>query len=825
MNRHLASLRALAESGFDLAGDLSCQAVLQRIIERAVELAGCRYGALVILDGKGEIAEFYTAGIDPPTQAAISHLAVWKGTLGVSLREQRILRAGDLTRYPRSPSFSPHHPPMKSFLGIPVSAHGQLLGELYLAEKQGDRWFSAEDEGFVGALARQAATAIRNARLYAEAQEGARQAQAGALQLRRLNASAAQITSQPDLVQNPDRLAAIMGEACGTHRCAIVLVDGERQGLVRTATVGLQAECVEAIASLPLGPAAACFGTAEHPNDLAIIEDIHTDPLTIPHLHRLEAFGLRSIWSVPMRSREGRVLGTFMAFGSQPARPAHEQVEIATVYARHIAIAIEGAHLFHRMELTNRSLTALNRVAQTVNESLDLQEILDAVLDATLKAVGLEAGNIRLWDEREGVLLMAAHRGMSAGYVNRMRHFRPGEGVSGKVFERREVLLVEDLRQYPHLNDIAEKEGVRSVASIPIRSREKIVGVMTILSHGQRRFTPAEIDLLTAIGNQIGTAMENARLYQEVRLAALEREAKIEERTRDLESLNARLEEALRVAEDASRHKSVFLANMSHELRTPLNAIIGFSELLEDQHFGSLNERQQRYVGNVHSSGRHLLALINDVLDISKVEAGKIEVQPEVFAIGPALEAAIREVRSQAIRRGVRMELEIEEGLTTVVADPLRFKQILYNLLSNAVKFTDPGGGVRLSARRVHGAQATASSAESFMVQGSEATVHSDPGPVHEPFTMNHERNGDFVEIAVQDTGIGIRAEDIPKLFQPFTQLDASLARRYQGTGLGLALTKRLVELHGGQIWAESEGEGKGSNFTFILPLQDHVAG
>src|SRR3990170_6584353 len=163
-------------------------------------------------------------------------------------------------------------------------------------------------------------------------------------------------------------------------------------------------------------------------------------------------------------------------------------------------------------------------------------------------------------------------------------------------------------------------------------------------------------------------------------------------RPRDLESRNARLEETLRVAEEASRHKSVFLANMSHELRTPLNAIIGFSELLEDQHFGSLNERQQRYVGNVLSSGRHLLALINDVLDISKVEAGKIEVQPEVFAIGPALEAAIREVRSQALRRGVRMELEIEEGPATLVADPLRFKQILYNLLSNAVKLTDPGG-------------------------------------------------------------------------------------------------------------------------------------
>ncbi|MGH7478229.1 MAG: sensor histidine kinase, partial [Candidatus Methylomirabilales bacterium] len=265
--------------------------------------------------------------------------------------------------------------------------------------------------------------------------------------------------------------------------------------------------------------------------------------------------------------------------------------------------------------------------------------------------------------------------------------------------------------------------------------------------------------------------------------------------------------------------------NMSHELRTPLNAIIGFSELLEDQHFGSLNERQQRYVGNVLSSGRHLLALINDVLDISKVEAGKIEVQPEVFAIGPALEAAIREVRSQAIRRGVRMEVEIEEGLATLVADPLRFKQILYNLLSNAVKFTDPGGGVRLSAR-VRSLKSSASSVEPSEVRGH--ADETDPEFGGSPTSDIGHRTSDLhevVEISVADTGIGIRAEDIPKLFQPFTQLDASLARRYQGTGLGLALTKRLVELHGGQIWAESEGEGKGSTFTFTLPLRGHVAG
>ncbi|MFQ5962032.1 MAG: PAS domain S-box protein [Candidatus Methylomirabilales bacterium] len=180
------------------------------------------------------------------------------------------------------------------------------------------------------------------------------------------------------------------------------------------------------------------------------------------------------------------------------------------------AIAAESARLFEEMESTNRRLFALNRVAQTVNQSLNLQEVLEAALDATLKAVEVEGGNIRLWDEQQGVLAMAAHRGMSEWYINERRNFKPGEGVGGKVFQRGETFLVEDMAQYPHLNEMAQRDGVRSVASIPIRSRDKMVGVMSILSHGQRRFTPPEIDLLTAIGNQIGTALENARLFEQI---------------------------------------------------------------------------------------------------------------------------------------------------------------------------------------------------------------------------------------------------------------------------------------------------------------------
>jgi signal transduction histidine kinase len=283
------------------------------------------------------------------------------------------------------------------------------------------------------------------------------------------------------------------------------------------------------------------------------------------------------------------------------------------------------------------------------------------------------------------------------------------------------------------------------------------------------------------------------RLTEELRQAALQLEAKVEDRTRELQA-------TMRQLEAASRHKSEFLANMSHELRTPLNSILGFSQILQDQTFGPLNEKQARYVNNILVSGQHLLALINDLLDLSKVEAGKLELRPEAFALREALEAALTEIQPQAEAKGLQLQLHVDEALSTLTADSIRFKQILFNLLSNAVKFTPEGGSVTLKAE----------------VRSEKLEVRSEDSTAPPPFSP---LTSHFVEISVQDTGIGIKPEDLPRLFQPFTQLEPVYAKRYQGTGLGLALTKRLVELHGGTIRAESEGEGRGSTFTVRLPL------
>jgi signal transduction histidine kinase len=226
----------------------------------------------------------------------------------------------------------------------------------------------------------------------------------------------------------------------------------------------------------------------------------------------------------------------------------------------------------------------------------------------------------------------------------------------------------------------------------------------------------------------------------------------------------------------ASKHKSEFLANMSHELRTPLNAIIGFSEVLSEQIFGELNDRQAEYLSDILTSGQHLLSLINDILDLSKVEAGRMDLEVGRFSLREALENGLIMLRERAGRHGIALGLEIQDGLDEIQADERKVKQVVFNLLSNAVKFTPDRGRVEMSAQIV----------------------------------------GDDVELAVRDTGIGISPEDLPHVFDEFRQVGRAEAKA-EGTGLGLPLAKRFVELHGGRMWAESQA-GVGSAFRFTLP-------
>ena len=279
------------------------------------------------------------------------------------------------------------------------------------------------------------------------------------------------------------------------------------------------------------------------------------------------------------------------------------------------------------------------------------------------------------------------------------------------------------------------------------------MGALTVYRRETGSFAPAVVNLLKTFATQSALAIQNARLFRE-----------IEDKNRQIEAAN--------------RHKSEFLANMSHELRTPLNAIIGFSEVLQEKLFGELNEKQAEYTDDILTSGRHLLSLINEILDLSKVEAGRMELELAPFDLPQAIDNARTFVRERAAKHGIALDVNVDERLGDFVGDERKIKQILLNLLSNAVKFTPEGGRIGIEARQTEGS----------------------------------------VQISVTDTGVGIVLEDQPKIFEEFRQVGGDYTQKKEGTGLGLTLAKKFVELHGGKIWVTSE-PGKGSRFTFTLPI------
>jgi signal transduction histidine kinase len=303
----------------------------------------------------------------------------------------------------------------------------------------------------------------------------------------------------------------------------------------------------------------------------------------------------------------------------------------------------------------------------------------------------------------------------------------------------------------------------------------------------QRVYASEEIAFLNSFAHQAAVAIQNARLYDAIRRHAASLEERVQERTRELDEARLR-------AEAASHFKSEFLANISHELRTPLNAIIGLSEILLDGDGGTLTEAQKAHVADISRAGEHLKELISDVLDLTRVEWGKLTLRLEPLEVANALKDVLAICRALACKKAQKLQIDIARDLPRLCADPVRFKQICCNLLSNAVKFTARGGRITLTVRH----------ADRWNFESNDSSVSYE---------------GPYLELSVRDAGIGIRAEDLPRLFHAFVQLGPSAVERQEGTGLGLALTKRLVELHGGHICAQSAGEGHGSTFTVLLPL------
>ena len=463
-------------------------------------------------------------------------------------------------------------------------------------------------------------------------------------------------------------------------------------------------------------------------------------------------FGVRTMLCTPML-REGTPIGVITVRRTEVRPFSDKQIKLLETFADQAVIAIENVRLFKELDERTNELTrsvgelkALGEVSQAVSSTLDLETVLTRIVSHAVQLSGTDGGAIYEYDEPSEEFHLRATDHMEEELINALRANPPrlGDGVVGRAAASREPVVVPNILEEhayaPRMRQLLERFGFRASLAVPLLREDRIIGGLVVRRKSTGEFRPEVIELLKTFATQSVLAIQNARLFRE-----------IEDKSRQIEAAN--------------RHKSEFLANMSHELRTPLNAIIGFSEVLGERLFGELNEKQAEYTEDILCSGRHLLSLINEILDLSKVEAGRMELELATFDLPLAIDNARTFVRERATKHGIMIDITVDERLGDFLGDERKIKQILLNLLSNAVKFTPEGGRIGINAVQSNGA----------------------------------------VEISVTDTGIGIALEDQPRIFEEFRQVGSDYAHKVEGTGLGLTLAKKFVELHGGKIWLTSE--------------------
>jgi len=463
--------------------------------------------------------------------------------------------------------------------------------------------------------------------------------------------------------------------------------------------------------------------------------------------------GFRTLLSTPM-ILQNEVVGVLSMWRTNVAPFNTRECELLEEFAVQGAIVMRQDALRRALATKVEQLEVLGEVGDAVGSTLDLDEVLDQIVSNAVRLTDTDGGSIMEYDESSDSFHVRAASGSSQALLNELRAITIDRKTTlvGRAATGHQTVEVPDLsavERDPHL-DALFRHGWRSVLAVPILRGDRILGALVIRRRTTGSFGP-HVELLETFAGQSALAIVNARLFGE-----------LQTKTKELEV--------------ASHHKSEFLASMSHELRTPLNAVIGFSEVLLDRMFGDLNERQDEYLRDIWNSGKHLLELLNEILDLSKVEAGQMVLEPSAFSVATAVEYCHAMVRERATSHAITVTVDVAEDIGTIEADERKFKQVVLNLLSNAVKFTPDGGSVAIRAYR-------------------EAT--------------------DLL-LTVTDTGIGVPAEDQERIFESFQQGRRG-APKEEGTGLGLTLSRRFVWLWGGRMWLEST-PGTGSTFGFSIP-------
>jgi GAF domain-containing protein len=681
--------------------------------------------------------------------------------VGRAVLERRVIDIDDVvplipTEYPDIAELQKRYD-FRTLLIVPLLREGEALGVISLVRNE-VRPFTSAEIALVQTFADQAVIAIGNVRLFNETKEALEQQTATSEILGVISRSPRDV--QPVF----DTIAAAALKLCRAGSAIVVTFDGALLRLTASAIVN--ADLAEAVCSVwprSLDRQTAA-GRAILTGGVVMIPDVLEDS-DFGQWGKAITGGFRSVLGVPL-VRAGSPIGAIALGRAEPGYFPDKQIVLVKTFADQAVIAIENVRLFTELEARTLQLTrsvgelkALGEVGQAVSSTLDLETVLSTIVTRATGLAGMDAGAIYEYDDVRGEFYLHTADRLEDEVVTALRAgpIRKGEGALGRMAMTGEPAQIHDImadaNYQSRLREVVLRLGYRSLMAVPLMRDNHLLGGLVVYQKTPGEFDASVIDLLKTFATQSALAIQNARLFHE-----------IEDKSRQLAI--------------ASQHKSEFLANMSHELRTPLNAIIGFSEVLSQRMFGEINDKQAEYLGDILESGRHLLSLINDILDLSKIEAGRMELEPTEFDLPTTIENTLSLVRERAQRHGITLACSVDERLGRIRGDERKVKQVLLNLLSNALKFTPESG--RIDVRAAVG----------------DGTI----------------------EISVTDTGLGIAPEDQEAVFEEFRQVGTA-AKKVEGTGLGLAISRKFIELHGGKIWVNSQ-VGTGSSFTFTLPLQ-----
>jgi signal transduction histidine kinase len=638
---------------------------------------------------------------------------------------------------------------VRALLAAPMLREGSAIGCILLRKAEPGA-FSPRQVELLETFAAQAVIAIENVRLFTELRETLEQQTATAEVLRVISQSPTD--AQPVL----NAVAAAALRFCGADDVAIALREDEElitsahDGSIGLAEIGRRDPLDR---TMVRGRAVLERHTIHVPDVLAADE---TEYRGGQQLARQSGF--RAVLAAPML-RDEQAVGCIALRKREPGPFTARQIELLETFAAQAVIAMENVRLFTELRETLEQQTATAEVLRVISSSPGaLQPVFDAMLDKATRICDAKFGALGLYEN--GGFRFKAEHDLPPAFSAFLKANDPLPVVRGGAIERmmrtREVVHIADLKndanRHPQRLALVDLGGAQTMLWVPIVKEDEVAGIIGIFRTEVQPFTDEQIDLVKSFADQAVIAIENTRLINEIR-----------DKSRQLEI--------------ASQHKSQFLANMSHELRTPLNAIIGYTEMMADGLYGDVSDKAQGVLERVQANGKHLLGLINDVLDLSKIEAGQLVLAVEEYAVVEMVAAVMAATESLARAKNLTLGSNVAPGLPTGMGDARRLTQVLLNLVGNAIKFTDQGG------------------VEIRVVQ-----------------------RGDRFDIAVVDSGPGIAPADQAKIFEEFQQVDNTSTRKKGGTGLGLSISRRIVELHGGRITVESE-VGKGSTFRISIPV------